>query len=155
MRRLYTLSLAAVLTTFAWGLGPQTAEAQRVPGNVGIGFQIGDPSGVTLQFYNPEPSWDFLAAWDWDDFFLLNVHALYERPLGNRPDLYVFYGPGAFLGFVERAGDDEISIGISGTVGIGYLIEQFEIFGQLTPRLSLVPSTDGHFGGGIGARYYF
>lgn len=154
MKALRTSAFVFILIAVLGAL-PQRAEAQRVPGSVGIGFQIGDPSGVSLQFYNPEPSWDFLAAWDFDDFFLLNVHALYERPLGNRPDLFLFYGPGAFIGFRDRPGDDDVSVGISGTVGIGYLIEQFEIFARITPRLSLVPDTDGDVGGGIGARYYF
>ena len=131
------------------------AAAQRVPGNVGIGFQIGDPSGVSLQIYRPEPSWDFLAAWDFDDYFLLSVHALYERPLGDGREFFLFYGPGGFIAFRDRPRDDDVVLGISGTIGIGYLIEEFEIFGRITPRLSLVPGTDGEVGGGIGARFYF
>lgn len=154
MRRFIPKFIAATILVAAFSI-PQFVQAQRAPGSVGIGFQIGDPSGVSLQFYGPEPYWDFLAAWDSDDFFILNVHALYERSLANRRDLFLFYGPGAFIGFYDRGDDDDVALGMSGTVGIGYLIEQFELFARITPRLSLVPDTDGDVGGGIGARYHF
>lgn len=133
------------------------AAAQPVGGDVGLGLQLGDPSGVTLQFYNPaSTSWDFLAAWDIDDFFFLNLHALYYRALGNDRRLHLFYGPGAFIGFRDRGrGDDDAVLGISGTVGIGFMIEQFQIYGAVTPRLSVLPATDGDVGAGIGVRYYF
>ena len=129
--------------------------AQRTAGSVGIGGQLGDPSGLTLKFYNPRVSYDFLAAWDLDEFFFLNAHAVYDRHLGNTPNAHFFYGPGAFVGIHENRKDDDIEAGISGTFGIDFLIERVEIFGQLTPRFSIVPETDGDLGGGIGLRYYF
>ena len=133
------------------------ADAQPTGGDVGLGLQIGDPSGITLQFYNPGgTTWDFLAAWDIDDFFFLNVHALYYRDLGDDPRLHLFYGPGAFVGFRDRGSrDDDVVLGISGTVGLGFMIEEFQIFGSVTPRLSIVPGTNGNVGAGIGVRYWF
>ena len=135
-----------------------TAQAQRRGGDIGIGGQIGDPSGVTLMIYNPGAmSYDFLAAWDSDDFFFLNAHGLFERPISGQRDLRFYYGPGVFLGFRDRGrdDDDDVVIGISGRVGLRYWINAFEIYVQLTPRLSVVPDTDGDVGGGIGFRYYF
>ncbi|MGI9174557.1 MAG: hypothetical protein ACR2GR_04490 [Rhodothermales bacterium] len=130
--------------------------AQRVPGNIGVGGQIGDPSGVTLLFHNTGgPSYDILAAWDLDDFFYVNLHGLYERPLGDSPRARVFYGPGAFVGIRDRRDDDEVRLGISGTLGVGFIIEQFEFYLRVTPRLALTSGTDGDVGGGIGLRYYF
>ncbi len=134
----------------------ESATAQRSPGNVGIGLQVGDPSGVTLQFYDPGMSWDFLAAWDVDDFFFLNVHGLFARHLGQRQNLHFFYGPGGFVGFRDRPGDDDdVVVGISGTFGLGVLIERFEIYARVTPRLSVIPGTDGDVGAGLGVRYFF
>lgn len=131
--------------------------AAQPAGDVGLGLQVGTPSGVTLQFYNPGgTSWDFLAAWDIDDFFFLNVHALYYRGLGSDSRLHLFYGPGAFVGFRDRgSSDDDVVLGISGTVGIGFMIDAFQIYGAVTPRLSVMPSTDGDVGAGVGVRYYF
>lgn len=146
---------AALILLFA-GFAARPAAAQPA-GDVGLGLQLGDPSGVTLQFYNPgATSWDFLAAWDVDDFFFLNIHALYYRGLGSDPRVHLFYGPGGFIGFRDRGrDDDEVVVGISGTVGIGFMIDRFQIYGAVTPRLSVVPDTDGDVGAGIGVRYFF
>jgi hypothetical protein len=46
-------------------------------------------------------------------------------------------------------------IGISGQFGLNFFVEQFEVFLQLTPRLHVLPATDGDVGGGVGLRYYF
>lgn len=134
------------------------AQAQRRSGDLGLGGQIGEPSGITLKIYNPSSvSYDFLAAWDLDDFFFLNVHGTYERRVGNNPNVRFFFGPGGFIGFRDRGRDrdDDVVAGISGTFGISFWVEQFEIYARLTPRLSVVPDTDGDLGGGLGLRFYF
>lgn len=140
------------------------AQSQTPPGRTGLGGQIGDPSGVTLKLYRGTgtaldrsmnvDAVDFLAAWDLDDFFFLNVHAIHERPIQDSP-LNVFLGPGLFLGIDEGPGDEDVVLGVSGVFGVNFFVEQFEVFIQLTPRLSLLPDTDGSFGGGVGLRYYF
>ena len=65
-----------------------------------------------------------------------------------------YLGPGAFVIIKERR-DDDILLGISGNFGINFFIERFEVFLQITPRLSVVPDTDGDVCGGVGLRYYF
>ena len=141
-------------------LGPADALAQRTDGSVGLGGQVGSPSGVTLKFHDANgPSYDFLAAWDLDDFFFLNGHAQFSRTINadNVDGLELFFGPGAFIGFQDTGvNDDEVVLGISGRVGLNLLLEErFELFAQLTPRFNLVPETDGDLGGGLGFRYYF
>jgi hypothetical protein len=145
-----SVTLLLILST-----GP--ALAQRSAGSVGIGGQIGSPSGITLKIYNPRGfSYDFLAAWNLDDFFFLNIHGLLEHHIGPTQRLHFFYGPGAFIGIRDRPNrDDEVEAGISGSFGIGFVIDRLEFFGQITPRLALVPSTDGEIGGGVGLRFYF
>jgi len=154
-RRLITVTgmLAALLLLMS-----NVANAQRRSGGVGIGGQIGEPSGVTLKVYNPgRVSYDFLAAWNLDDFFYLNVHGVYESHLDDEGRVHFFYGPGAFIGLRDRPRDqdDDVVLGISGTFGLNYLIGNAEIFGQVTPRLELVPDTEGDVGGGVGVRFYF
>lgn len=147
---------AALLVFTAVLLIAHPARGQSRPaGNTGIGGQVGDPSGITVKLYNPNTySLDFLAAWDLDNFFFLNVHALYERRLEAEQEVYLFYGPGAFIGFYGDGADDDVALGISGTFGVGLLVDRFELFAQVTPRLSLLPGTDGDVGGGLGLRYY-
>ncbi len=135
-----------------------TLSAQR-PDGVGIGVQLGDPSGLSLNLpTSGRASIDLLAAWDLDDFFFLNGHALFQQPLGSAPGFGVFYGPGAFIGLRDRGRwdfSDEVYAGLSGTVGLNYFIDQFEIYLRLTLRLRLIESTDGNAGGGLGFRYFF
>lgn len=137
---------------------PHDARAQRAPGEVGIGGQVGNPSGLSLKIYQRGfPSYDILAAWDLDNFFFLNAHMLQERHLGNNERVHFFFGPGAFLGIDDRPADedDDVVVGISGQFGLSVIVERFEIYARVTPRLSLVPGTDGDVGGGLGLRYYF
>lgn len=129
--------------------------AQGPATNFGIGGQIGDPSGVTLKFYQrPGLAYELLAAWDLDDFFFLNGHVLYERPIPDSP-LHYYFGPGAIIGISDEGVDDaELVVGISGQVGVNFFVERFEVFLHLTPSLRIIPDTDGDVGGGIGLRYY-
>lgn len=148
MRYFLLLALIALLAT------AEPAHAQERPGDLGIGGQIGDPTGITLRLYGRSRYvFDFLAAWDLDDFFFLNVHGLYERSLENSP-LNYYYGPGVVFGIERHGRENELVVGISGNFGINYFVERFEVFLQLTPRFTLTPRTTGDLGGGIGLRYY-
>lgn len=153
------LTALAFLTALLFAASP--AQAQRTPGALGAGGQIGNPSGVTVKVYNPNSiSYDFLAAWNRDDFLFLNVHGQYEHPIAleNVSGIEYFFGPGVFVGVQDlgEGGDDDVTFGVSARGGINIpLIDRFEIYAQLTPRISLSPSTEGDLGVGVGVRYYF
>ena len=155
-RRLAPTLLLGAAVALVCLLPARDADAQARRGNVGLGGQIGEPSGLTLKVYRrPGFAYDFLAAWNLDDFFFLNVHGLYEKPLQDSP-LRWYLGPGAFFGVRDHArDDDEVVLGLSATAGINFFIEQFEVYLQATPRLEVIPDTDGNLGVGIGLRYYF
>ncbi|MFK7926537.1 MAG: hypothetical protein AB8H47_31600 [Bacteroidia bacterium] len=98
---------------------------------------------------------DVLLAWDLDDFFYANVHGLFRKPLSSDTPISLFYGPGIYAGFRDRGkSEDDIFLGISGTIGLSLNIENFEIYARITPRLRLIDSTEGDIGGGIGFRYF-
>lgn len=148
------------LFLLSFGLSTSTLLAQVKSGSVGLGLQVGDPSGLTLKFYNGgRASVDILAAWDLNDYLFLNIHALYHKPLGGSGNVNFFYGPGAFLAFYEGDrrfdSDDYLGAGISGNFGINVFFDRFELFGQITPRLQVIERTNGDLGGGIGLRFYF
>jgi hypothetical protein len=163
----FTTLRAVVFTVFAAGLLALPAQAQRSPGAVGFGAQAGAPTGVTLKVHNnASPSYDFLAAWDTrGDFFLFNAHAQFSETLNTQNvdsgEFEWFIGPGAFVGtFGDNDYDDDFDdngavIGVSGRTGLNYgFANNFEVFAQVTPRLSLVPGTDFDVGGGLGLRFY-
>lgn len=151
--------------------------AQRTSGDVGLGFQVGDPTGVSLKLYKPTTSVDLLAAWDFDHYLFFAAHIVYDKHLNDEQTIHFIYGPGAFIslhgsghghghhhhgfGLIHNNShgdqhfDGELGLGFSGIFGIDFLIDRFEIFLQVSPRLALVKSTHFDLGGGIGARYYF
>lgn len=132
------------------------AHSQSPPGSAGIGGQLGEPSGISFKLYQqPGFAYEILGAWDLDDFFFLNGHALYERAIPDSPLRY-YLGPGVLLGIREDGTDEsDFVVGISGEVGVNFFVERYEVFLHLTPRLGVIPDTEGDVGGGIGLRYYF
>jgi hypothetical protein len=146
-----------VLLLVLFGLSTVAVQGQVKSGSVGLGLQVGDPSGLTLKFYNGgKASVDILAAWDLNDYLFVNVHALYHKPLGGARNVNFFYGPGAFISFYERGRyEDYIGAGISGNFGLNVFFDRFELFAQITPRLQVLEFTDGDLGGGVGLRFYF
>lgn len=155
----YLRTIFAVLVVMGLCAASLPAQAQRAPGAAGLGAQAGEPSGITLKIYNPnQASYDFLAAWSFDDFFFLNAHALFEHRLSAQnveQPVQWYIGPGAYVGVADRP-DSEAGLGVSGTIGIDILLaNQFELYLQATPRFELVRETEPFMGGGIGLRYYF
>ncbi len=139
-------------------------QAQRSNGDVGIGAQFGQPTGLSLKVYKPSGvSTDILVAWDLDDFFFVNVHGLVERHIGDSDVVHYFIGPGVFLGvrgengniFDSDNNNNEVAAGLSGTLGLNVMIGIVELYGQVTPRLELIDETSGAVGGGVGLRFYF
>lgn len=152
--------LASIALAFFMLLGNSHLYAQPPAGSWGVGIQFGSPSGLNLKHYNPSgASFDALFAWDLNDFFFVNIHGLWEKSLSGSPDFNFYYGPGAFIGIVDRDrpryDDDEIRLGISGTVGLNVYIDRFEIYLQATPRLEVIERTDASVGGGLGFRFFF
>lgn len=162
IKQVLTFSTLLMMLFMAHGTA-QDAFAQPMGQNFGIGGQLGEPSGLSIEYYPGRgvfgsDSYEFLLWWDTDDdfdHFAANIHALFDRPLSGAPVKF-YYGPGFFIGFFDRHRDDtDVYAGISGQFGLSFDIDRFEIFGHLTPRLVLAPDTDGDLGGGIGARFYF
>ncbi len=131
--------------------------------NVGIGFQVGDPTGLNLHFRNNTGGMrpDILLAWDANDddrdFFFVNVHGLWFKRLATKEPFNFFYGPGAFVGVRDRRKKEERNetvIGFSGDFGLNYEFSRLDVFVQLTPRLSIIPGTDFNIGGGLGLRFF-
>lgn len=135
-------------------LAAAPALAQR---SIGIGGQVGDPTGVTLRIGSTGPAFDLAAGWNLsNDQFFAQVHWVPTQiGLGVRPTMIrLFYGPGAFVE-VNGGRDSDARFGVSFNGGLGFWTGPVEIFGQLTPRLQLVESTDFRLGGALGLRYYF
>ena len=157
MMRNQILIAATALAALCFKTGAVCAQ------NFGIGFQVGDPTGLNLHFRNNTGAMrpDILFAWDVDDddhdFFFVNVHGLWFKRLGTKEPFNFFYGPGAFAGVRDYKRKEEKNrtvIGFSGNFGLNYEFSRLDIFIQLTPRLSIMPGTDFDAGGGLGLRFF-
>jgi hypothetical protein len=154
MKSLFQFAAVVALTVALASTSDCLAQSGR---STGIGVQVGSPTGVTVKFVRPaRVDYDFLAAWDLDDFLFLAGHALWERRVDDGSgdvDLRMFYGPGVFIGLRDNRNDDVV-VGFSGEFGASLWFNQFEIFLQLMPLFELAPETDFHLGGGIGFRFH-
>jgi hypothetical protein len=126
-------------------------------GNFGLGFQLGEPSGISgklwlshtnavdmLLGFSPYGNWLFVKAdYLWHSWNLIPVSA------GQLP---LFYGMGAMAGVAHRAG-----LGVEGVVGLEYLLPSapLDVFVDIAPGAFLVPETNGHVNLGIGMRFFF
>jgi len=129
------------------------AQAQREPGSLTIGAQVGRTGGLSLKLYaSPPHAYQALFTFDGDDFARLSMFRLWERPL---PDslVYVYYGPGLRLGGRELTSGPSTVVDLLGTVGLNFYAERFEVFLHVTPALRLQPDLTPHLGGGVGLRY--
>lgn len=153
-----TCALRTVTTIIFFVLaitGAGQAHAQQPPGKTGAGVQFGQPGGVSVKLYRkPEFAYEGLAAWNLNDFFFLSGHALYERAIPDSP-LGYYLGPGAVAGIQKKDSQSDFVMGVSGTFGVHFFVERYEVFLQGSPRFELLPGTKGRIGGGIGVRYYF
>lgn len=132
--------------------------AQRPSPSLGIGFQAGNPTGLSLQWYkNSGVTTDILLAYDLDRFYFVNIHGLWNVHLDDAQHLHFYYGPGAFIGVRRNkvdARNDDVALGLSGNLGLSLVFSRIEFFGQFTPRLELIEATKFTPGGGVGIRFF-
>lgn len=129
------------------------ARAQRTPGDVTLGLQVGAPGGIAAKVYRTETlAYDGIFTTDGRDFATLRVHRLWERPL---PDslVYLYAGPGLLVETRDLQSSPAPHAGLSAELGLNLYVERFEVFLHITPSVRLVPNQWGSFGGSVGLRY--
>lgn len=130
------------------------AHAQRQPGTVGVGLQVGQPSGVTLKLYRKAPvAYDGTLTTDGDDYVSLRLHRIWEHPLPDSP-LHLYVGPGLFLREERTSSSLRTHLGLSTETGLNFYADRFEVFLHVTPTLRFLPRTSAEWGQSVGLRYY-
>ncbi|NND72177.1 MAG: hypothetical protein HKN43_11440 [Rhodothermales bacterium] len=149
-----TATRIAILIALAFAAFAVAPESAAQYNTLAVGAEIGSPTAVTVLVPTEKRyAFEFLGAWDLDDFLFLNAHALVTRATDDYPELHAIWGIGAFVGIRDNA-SSSATLGISGKFGAGYDIEPFEVYVHLTPRFELMPETDFHLGGGLGLRFF-
>lgn len=145
--------IAALFALLLAAFPPMESGAQRAPGSVTVGFEVGHRGGATAKFYRSETvAYSSLVTTDGDDFFALYVHRLWERPLPNSL-LHLYYGPGAQIGGQQLDTTPTVQAGVNAQVGLNFYNKRFEVFLHVTPILHLHPSLTPRLAGSVGLRY--
>ncbi len=131
------------------------AEAQYRPGNTELGIILGEPTGISLKFWQSQSTAiDAAVAWSFGRNESLHLHASYL--VHNNLDvdsgtLYFFYGIGA-----RALLRDDPNFGARIPVGLQYIFPstRLSMFFEVAPIMDLIPATSFGVSGGIGVRYF-
>jgi hypothetical protein len=147
---------------------PAMAQSQGDDKYVGIGFIVGEPTGLDAKFFlNNEHALEFGLAWDLNGQNELHLQGdyLWHRygliDLKNGDEMPLFFGIGArFVATEDDPGDnhnDDDVFGIRFPVGLAYMFTNypFDIFMEIVPILDLTPDSDFDLEGALGARFWF
>lgn len=129
------------------------------PEGPGFGIIVGEPTGISIKYKN-FPVLGF--AWSIDNHFHMHCdYWAHLAPIDKSLSWYAGAG-GKFRVFNNDSRDrgkkdnSRVGIGIRVPFGLQYLINSnIELFAEVVPGISLIPSTDFDLDAGIGARYYF
>lgn len=157
MKKLFSVILLTIF--LALSLQNET-KAQTAGENIGVGFMVGEPTGLTLKSWTGGGNAiDVGAAWSFGrydaitlqaDYLWHNYNVFSEVDEGSLP---LYYGIGGRL----VLGENDSYIGARIPVGLNYLFEDAPVglFIEAAPILNVAPSTDFDIDGTLGARFYF
>ncbi len=157
MKKLSQGLLVTTLLLLVFNINP--ASAQNTDGKLGVGIMIGEPTGISLKYWQSQRNAiDGGLAWSLGQYDAIHLHADYlwhnysvfsDVDEGQLP---FYYGIGGRLVLA----DNESVIGIRVPVGLNYLFEEAPVglFLELAPTINLAPSTDFDIGGALGIRIH-
>lgn len=154
-RKLTLALLSAILLAAAVPVAAQNAK------NVGIGFILGEPTGIDAKFWLADShALEFAVAWslsDNEEFhlqgdYLFHKWDVFDITTGD--DFPLYFGIGGRVILIDHVDD---VVGIRFPVGLAYIFADypFDIFGAIVPILDIAPDTDFDLEGAIGARFWF
>ncbi len=159
MRKLITLSFILCTTIFL-SIQVNTVNAQAATGNggnFGVGFMVGEPTGVSIKNWNNEFTAVVIgAAWSLGRNEALHLHTdfLFHSWFEEfeTTGLNFYYGLGARVIF-----EDDPNFGIRVPIGLNYVFQNipFDMFVEAVPILDLSPDLVFAGNGAFGLRYYF
>ena len=152
------IKISAFILIIITSLSFQTTKAQTSTekGQLGLGVIIGEPTGLSLKYWNgSKNAFDLGVAWSLQGNDAISIHGdyLFHHWLNVKEGkLAIHYGVGARGIFA-----DDSAIGLRIPVGLNYLLESAPLgfFIEIAPIIDIIPSTEADGSSGIGVRYYF
>ncbi len=147
------LRLVILLALLIGGVLSRPSTAQREPGSVTVGLEVGHLGGGTAKVYRPGAvAYSSLLTTDGDDFVTLYLHRLQERPVADSL-VHLYYGPGLYGSGQQLDTTPTLQAGVSAQVGFNFYDGRFEVFLHATPILRVRPSLVPRLAGSVGLRY--
>jgi hypothetical protein len=145
--------------------------AQRIGrgDNFGFGIILGDPTGLTLKYYNyPGQGFVFTLGQSYFGSPRLGADYVWHFDAFNSDVTSLYAGPGMVIGFGESKGfwyrrdgkfyvrDDGVGIGVRGVFGVNFIPQRtpLEFFLELGVLLGLAPDFGSAVDAAIGMRFY-
>ena len=133
----------------------ETSEAQSRPGSTELGIILGEPTGISMKFWQTgSTAIDAAAAWSFGKNESVHLHATYlkHHPLeADRGILALYYGLGA-----RTIMSNSAKLGARIPVGLQYIMpdSRLSLFFEVAPIFDVMPSTSFGVNGGLGIRYF-
>lgn len=151
-----------ILMTLLLGVSNLSIAQERGKG-FGLGIIIGEPTGVSAQkWLDNSSALAAAAAWSFAGRSSLNFHVDYQMYNFNlvqadKGEFSFYWGFGGRIVIQEKNNGTDVIVGARIPVGLNYHIEgaPVAVFGEIVPKLNLIPETRFDVGGGLGIRYFF
>lgn len=141
---------------------PAAADS-RSTGSLGLGLVVGDPTGLTAEYYPRSPGFgqavEVTLGLDTFDHGHTYVHVIWKLYLaqlarGRSVDVPIYTGVGPWL---AEGGNDDFSLGARIPFGIAldFKAAPLQVFLELAADFQLVHDFDIDVEGAAGFRYYF
>ena len=143
-----------------------TAVASAQMTGTGIGFVVGEPTGLSLKnWLSGSSAITIGAAWSfqhdgslflWADYTL---HSLDITNSGSPRSLAFYYGIGGKASFIDKNNDEGQDVVIGARIPLGLMIplrnHPIDFFFEVVPTVDLTPDTGFGVNGGIGMHLFF
>jgi hypothetical protein len=138
--------------------GSKTQNSNSKNKNFGLGFILGEPTGLSIKkWIGSNIAIDGAAAWSFGRKNSLQLHAdclfhIFNLVKVEELKFPLYYGIGSRVKF-----NDDTRVGIRFPLGINYIFDKapVDIFLEVVPILNVAPATEFDLNGAVGVRYYF
>jgi hypothetical protein len=138
-------------------------DSLRAENTFGLGFILGDPSGITGKAFLGENNAIDIGLGDpeGEGYYIYGDYLLHLRGLGFENRLAFYFGGGAAFHHHEweekQHREDENRIELRIPAGLEYVTPKIPIglFAEIVPALCISPDVEFELRGGVGARYFF
>lgn len=129
------------------GISPAAAEAiSRTRGTFGIGFVLGEPTGVSWKYWlGPSKAVDGAFGYSFGDNFRVSANYIIHENAFEIPDFPLYYGIGGAIsgsrGYIARSQRGDFALGVRGVIGVSYLFKRapLDAFLEVAPIVFIAP----------------